>query len=955
MNSTDRIIQDTWTTDNKNLIWDFTIHLGTDELVDQIITRIYWKNNPSDFFLLNIPTHGEPAMMDFTFKTGTWLKGYAKRLDIGPPNISGIFVDFEYTKEQQDTDDYRVEGVILEIPYGMDPLNPVGPVIPDRPSHENDHGISLPIITEEHDLFPYVFMRSWPKITSYDLATQFVQYQWPAGPPQQESLVTILLTIRNSDSTTIREDLDKATLTFINASPLYIATPEKISGGLGVFSLIWSKVAPLPEITSDILTEVSLKSLAMTLEELTAYLISDEYLQELDRVWQTYFALVAFPGYDQENVADLTQTLIIANALSAVISQNKYHEDQEAVFRLVHASILLLVQNEELGSESLFPFPPFAGSVPLSTIEGKVGPFAIGDLQMVKQKMTRYEPGDIAYIVNVMKGEKKEVIRRKLQRTTNGQESENNNIDESYDSSSLDEVGLLLSETEKVLDYTDLKVSYGPPPILSGKITEKWFSPTGGDPATEGNITRFAREVLNKSLKNVTRKITSRRSFFSLDESEETTSSLYENLGNSENLHGIYRWLNKVYEARVVNFGSRFVLEFLIQNPAETYINTVSKLEGENLQRPVPLEEREPPITSYNQVNRSNYASLAAEYGVGNIVPPPPSSRVSSAGLQSEGETQVIIPTGYKAKSGILTVVYSDDFKGTMNVIVGTNAFTFPSSDKTVSIESLNEEDGTVPVVVVLHPESGSETITIANPAITVEITCSLSTEAYDKWQIETYALIKAGYEAQLEAYRQLTITEHSPASSRPEQNRVIERKNIKRDCFKVLYGTFLEKVGLPKVEAQGTAGENSAEALAFSELEYLQFFEKVFDWHEMSWQYTISLTNDPPASLDDITQQAGPDQQFAEFLQADLAQVYVPVSTSDSLLALYYLSSGEIWKYPQQNQLDFCPVNPQNARIASELKRMIHIPEKDRWVSPPWEITIPTSMVILQEQLLNI
>jgi hypothetical protein len=174
------------------------------------------------------------------------------------------------------------------------------------------------------------------------------------------------------------------------------------------------------------------------------------------------------------------------------------------------------------------------------------------------------------------------------------------------------------------------------------------------------------------------------------------------------------------------------------------------------------------------------------------------------------------------------------------------------------------------------------------------------------------------------------------------QKNRIIERRALKGACMKVLYQTFLTHVGI---------GDNlgSPPSYLINENQYIQFYEQVFEWQEMSWQYTISLhqQSSKTISLKSIIQRSNADDVFTEFLQADLAQVFVPVHPDHSLKVLYYLNSGMLWQAADQ----LCPVNPEHIELASELKKLEQLTDDERTESEPWEIKIPTSMMVLDEE----
>ncbi|HBE30227.1 MAG TPA: hypothetical protein DD990_02465 [Cyanobacteria bacterium UBA11368] len=87
-------------------------------------------------------------------------------------------------------------------------------------------------------------------------------------------------------------------------------------------------------------------------------------------------------------------------------------------------------------------------------------------------------------------------------------------------------------------------------------------------------------------------------------------------------------------------------------------------------------------------------------------------------------------------------------------------------------------------------------------------------------------------------------------------------------------------------------------------------------------------------------------DSIFTNFLQAESARVLLPVRHNYTMLVLYYLSSGMMWS--GENSLT--PTNEKYVSIVNELKTLPELDCECKYVSKPWEITIPTSMIMLQD-----
>src|SRR5690606_23845201 len=131
----------------------------------------------------------------------------------------------------------------------------------------------------------------------------------------------------------------------------------------------------------------------------------------------------------------------------------------------------LVLEAHVLLPRPAFPLPP-AHAPTLSTTPTSLGwmePYAIGDLQLVKQRLLRYVPGEIARIDNVMRGERREVTRREMRgqvdtREAREEDSQLLENDDSDEQSSLLEQARRLVAEKAVLDkYDHFTTNYGPP------------------------------------------------------------------------------------------------------------------------------------------------------------------------------------------------------------------------------------------------------------------------------------------------------------------------------------------------------------------------------------------------------------------------------------------------------------------------------------------------------------
>jgi hypothetical protein len=80
--------------------------------------------------------------------------------------------------------------------------------------------------------------------------------------------------------------------------------------------------------------------------------------------------------------------------------------------------------------------------------------------------------------------------------------------------------------------------------------------------------TNYAREVTNKAVDRVQTRTLTRRTVTISHVIEEVNKHSFDNKNGTADIVGIYRYVDKIYRAQVVNYGKRLMLEFTVPEPA---------------------------------------------------------------------------------------------------------------------------------------------------------------------------------------------------------------------------------------------------------------------------------------------------------------------------------------------------------------------------------------------------
>lgn len=204
----------------------------------------------------------------------------------------------------------------------------------------------------------------------------------------------------------------------------------------------------------------------------------------------------------------------------------------------------------------------------------KIRPIGIADLKIVKQILVRYEPGEVAHIENVLKGESKERIHRRSDTIETFISDETTREAETTRESQTTDRNEMQRETQRTITEalnfnTDASVHYD-----GGTIDATVNAGFSWDKSTEEsnrNAANFAKEVMQKSAERIMQRTQSLRNTRRTSEMEETNKHGIDNSKGNDHVIGIYRYVNKRYKAQVFNYGERMMFEFLIPEPSEFY------------------------------------------------------------------------------------------------------------------------------------------------------------------------------------------------------------------------------------------------------------------------------------------------------------------------------------------------------------------------------------------------
>ncbi|CAN7349427.1 hypothetical protein [Acidovorax sp. LjRoot117] len=974
-----------WSAMDGCLVFDITINRAPhDDVPSSVIVSCSPGESPGQQVTVTSQWPSQP--FEFRFPSGCYVSGYLQQKT--PVHIDGvthtaIFADIHYGMRGR-SDDHHFEGIMATCPMrgpippprpqppapSPSPSPSPSPVEPDGP---DDPVEPLPFIDEHADeLFPYVYVRRWPQVTATDLLYGFVQYT-SASPPSS-SFADDLVAARSQGRMAARS----LALQFIDGDAPYqgdfIADLHPLPGPVGEFAAL---LARLPPPTGDTPREWLAAAHAQVTELLQrhglswAYLESASYAQTLDRVWQSYFALVIVLGYETALLAALTRTLQMAHLLAVAwpsgATEAVAASGTPATPALLQpapinaAQLVALYKATVVLPANIFPLPAChdAASPPPCASGGWIEPYAIGDLQMVRQRLLHYQSGEIARIENVMRGERREVTHKRTHRQHSEQKQtlaemqtlQNDAADER--SNLQEESRKTVAEVAETQQYNKFTSSYGPPTqaTLDGSWTRALQQ--GAQPGLD-DTTRFARDILNKTVNRISRSVSHTRSSSTMSQTEDAVVSVVDNTAGPQSMRAVFRWVNKVYEACVVNYGQRLMMEFMVCQPGSSLIAQEQSLAGQDFARPPSPQQLG--VATFEDIRVDgphSYAQLGACYGVLDLEPPPLAKRCVCATVRSGEDKQLAVPAGYCATVAFVACIGAYPGQPAPMVLVGRHTVSAGSAAAAITLDG---EDETVPVSVMdSQPLFSPPSDSLAQ--VHVEVTCIPSPRCMDQWRIRTYASIVKGYEERLAAYR--ARFGHGGPDGTPLRSplalRQLEQRELKNACQRLLLDRMQRLTGLPTLPGAAehcaySSPPGSPSLFTVGEPRYLQFFDEALEWNEMAYSfYGVSdAVGSPPAAPEPGSPTAGGDALFINFLQAGQARVMLPVQPAHAMAFLYFFSSGMLWSGPDP----LAPANAGDLALVNDLKHAVGpapTPPPHR-VGPAWRVVVPTAMQVLDE-----
>lgn len=578
----------------------------------------------------------------------------------------------------------------------------------------------------------------------------------------------------------------------------------------------------------------------------------------------------------------------------------------------------------------------------------------VADLLVVRQKIKAYELGEFAHVENVMAGETRERDTRRLTQIEVITETETQTeTEKEKDLSSTERSELQAEAAKTVKDATQIEAgvqvtgSYGPAISFSSSLKAGFASSTE---ESQRKASSFSQEVTSRTVERVREKVRKLTRQRTLSEFQETNTHKFTNSNPLKHIRGIYRWLNKVYDAQVFNYGQRMMFDFVVPEPAAYFLYALveNPPKDSDLVKPQsPMYLGQPLKPSH--LTRTNYHDYVGWYRVPNVPPPPAQFQTISFFDKQDGNDEgnfgrankLDIPAGYQTIGATVhnSMVFTKDAEKSLHIIVGGHAF-----DRTAFA-------GAEFSTIAAHQKELAVNVEVYKGrsfTVGVDVDCSLTSEGLAKWQHQVYDAIIQAYQQQLAEYNQRQAQAQLQQGNKafghnPLINQRIVRDEMKRWAIIMLTGKPDLDLGSFTTDKEPTLDLTKT----YDHGSFIRFLENAFEWNNIlyicypsfwgrraRWVGALNITD--------------PDPDFAAFLRAGAARVQVPVRPGFEKAVAYYIHTGQIWEgndVPVIKDDLYVPIIDEITENLGKLDDGVPYP-KD---SKPWEVTVPTDLVLVQ------
>lgn len=610
----------------------------------------------------------------------------------------------------------------------------------------------------------------------------------------------------------------------------------------------------------------------------------------------------------------------------------------------------------------------------------------IADYRRVESELCCYVPSEVSHIENIMAKEYKEKSTENLLRTEYTTEFTTETEIENLNDTITSERNEINKEVAKQLDKDKSfningSVTVSKDSKIFGKINSNVSSGYSSNSASSNSNTEaqnYAKEVTVRALERVVQKTSEKRTYKIIKEFKENNKHGFDNRGGDNHVTGVYRFIDKIYNNRLINYGKKMTFEVMVPNPSLLYKKAMMYTKPKPSTGSTSTSTIQPPkklsefgIADMNSINVVNAQNAASYYGTAvdpfiekveyvsadfNVDTP------YKTGTPTDPHPSITLPIGLVAKrvEGNIGFRYETTKNTTSHITLLING---AEPIKVDNLNSTKEKDDNLTIAKDFNPViSGSLIYAIAHRRMhsyagTLKVKCVSPPEDYTKWQSEAYAELQAEYEKKLSQYNEEiklqqanqqaeeAQSDSKEESTNPALNRLVEERELKRICIEMMSRPYCYEFGQNFYDINKTCknGAEIPQVIQNQNLEkfanFVKFFETAFEWDIMTYVLFPYYYNDK-CEWPELLQTKNSDPIFEAFLQSGMAKVLVPVRPQFEKAVMYFIETGEIWL---DGDLICETEDDKYLSLVSELQNQTSVVEGE------WETRVPTTLTIIQ------
>lgn len=587
----------------------------------------------------------------------------------------------------------------------------------------------------------------------------------------------------------------------------------------------------------------------------------------------------------------------------------------------------------------------------LPTTHGSLAPAGIADLLVVRQFIKRYEAYEESHIENILKGEYKELVHKRmdLTETTTTVEDEVQK-EEDRDLQSTERYELQTETSNTIKTDASLKAgvaisgSYGP--TVEFKATTDFATSSAKEQAAKV-ATDYSKEVTQKASSKLTEKHLQQVVTHYVTRVTEKNTHGFDNKAGDGPVVGQYQWVDKIYEAQVFNYGKRMLYDIMLPEPAAFTLFAAARPSKAQAD----LVKPDPFTLTPSDISEWNYPAYVAKYKVAGVTPPPAAYVTSSKAIEAAGDSNndwiatksadVPVADGYQAISAtVWTIFITDDVDNAWaGISLGRAAVGVGVNNNVYWAPAMQKETGTVSFTATF--------MKFKAVTFNIDLVCQRTPETLDAWKLKTHTAITQAYQQQLRDYQdqlaalQQEATQQAQGTN-PADNEKLIRNELKKGAITLFTNQQYDWVNGIETSAQGYPQVSVASAASLGS--YVRFFEQAFEWEEMMYFFYPYYWGRKKGWLDRVGLQDD-DPLFADFLKAGAARCVLPVRPGFEAAIAYFMQTGQIW-----NGGDVPTVtDPLYVSIIEEIKESENAPGDEVAQGDPWDVRLPTTLVWLR------